>query len=137
MATARIWNAVTGKDLRRFDAHAGVYSVQFSPDGRYILIGNSDEAITVWDVDYHATMQYLCAHLQRDLTDDERTQYGITDTTPTCPLIRTLRLRRKNRMWRRASAAILNLTRRHGLATQPTPLRKGAPYEPSADRLST
>jgi hypothetical protein len=38
-----------------------------------------------FDVDYHKTMAYLCSILLRDFTDDERKQFGITDTTPTCP----------------------------------------------------
>ena len=36
-------------------------------------------------VDYRTTMQYLCSRLLRDLTDDERKQFGITDATPACP----------------------------------------------------
>ena len=46
--------------------------------------GSDDGAARLWDVDYHTTMTNLCYQL-RDFTDDERTQYGITDNTPTCP----------------------------------------------------
>ena len=59
--------------------------MRFSPDGKYLLIGDSAGVARLWDVDYHTTMQYLCSRLLRDFTGDERKQYGITDTTPTCP----------------------------------------------------
>jgi hypothetical protein len=50
-----------------------------------MLTGNDNDMVLLWDVDYHTTMAYLCSRLLRDLTDDERMQYGISDTTPTCP----------------------------------------------------
>ncbi len=83
--TARIWDAQTGQELRRFDARVPIFSIRFSPDGKYLLIGSGDGAARLWDVDYHDTMRYVCGRLQRDLTDAERVQYGITDTSPTCP----------------------------------------------------
>jgi hypothetical protein len=30
-------------------------------------------------------IRFACAELPRDLTDDERATYGITDDAPTCP----------------------------------------------------
>jgi WD40 repeat protein len=81
-----LWDVQTGQELRRFAGHtAGVEDAVFSPDGKYILTGSDDKTARLWDVDYHTTMQYLCSRLLRDLTPDERAQYGITDTTPTCP----------------------------------------------------
>jgi WD40 repeat protein len=72
--------------LRRFAGHtAGVEDAVFSPDGKYILTGSDDKTARLWDVDYHTTLQYLCSRLLRNFTPDERAQYGITDTTPTCP----------------------------------------------------
>jgi WD40 repeat protein len=84
--TARLWDAQTGRELRRFAGHTNaVENVIFSPDGKYILTGSDDGTAMLWDVDYHTTMKYLCSQLKRDFTDDERAQYGIKDTTPTCP----------------------------------------------------
>ena len=48
----------------------------------------------IWDVDYHATMDYLCSVLLRDFTDNERAQYGITDDAPSLALISTSNRRR-------------------------------------------
>jgi WD40 repeat protein len=85
-STVRLWDTHTGKELRRFVGHtAGVENVVFSPDGKYILTGSDDGTARLWDVDYHTTMDHLCSRLLRDFTDEERAQYGITDTTPTCP----------------------------------------------------
>jgi WD40 repeat protein len=84
--TTRLWDAETGQELRRFIGHtAGVENVVFSPDGKYLLSGSDDGTAMLWDVDYHTTIEYLCSVLLRDFTDDERTQYGITDNSPTCP----------------------------------------------------
>jgi WD40 repeat protein/DNA-binding SARP family transcriptional activator len=83
--TARLWDAQTGQELRRFIGHAaGVEGVTFSPDGKYLLTGSDDGTARLWDVDYHTTMQYLCSRILRDFTDEERAQYGISDTEPIC-----------------------------------------------------
>jgi WD40 repeat protein len=84
--TARLWDVQTGQKLRRFTGHtAGVQNVAFSPDGKYVVTVSGDGTARLWNVDYHTTMQYLCSTLLRDFTDEEHSQYGITDYEPTCP----------------------------------------------------
>ena len=84
--TARLWDVRTGAELRRFVGHSGaVTSAHFSPDGRYVLTTSGDGSARLWDTDYHDTIAYLCGRLLRDLTSNERAQYNITDTAPTCP----------------------------------------------------
>jgi hypothetical protein len=48
--TARLWDAQTGQELRRFEGHTEpVSSVAFSPDGRQVLTGSSDKTARLWD----------------------------------------------------------------------------------------
>jgi predicted NACHT family NTPase len=83
--TVRLWDAATGQEIRSLTAHtAPVRSVAFSPDGKYVLSGSVDKTARLWDTDYQAMMQFACAHLVRNLTDEERLRYLISDTTPTC-----------------------------------------------------
>jgi WD40 repeat protein len=84
--SVRLWDVQTGQELRRYLHGATVANnVTFSPDSKHIVSVASDGVARFFDVDYHTTMAYLCSRLLRDFTDDERKQYGITDTTPTCP----------------------------------------------------
>jgi WD40 repeat protein len=53
--TARLWDATTGKELRRFVGHGSyVRTVCFSPDGRRVLtgsgsLGGKDNTARIWD----------------------------------------------------------------------------------------
>jgi WD40 repeat protein len=48
--TARLWDAATGAELRRFEGHTlDVTSAAFSPDGRFVLTGSADTTVRQWD----------------------------------------------------------------------------------------
>ena len=73
----------SGKQLRIFSQ--SVWRVAFSPDGKYVLTDNFDGTARLWRTDLQDVIRLACVHLLGDLTDDERKQYGITDSGPTCP----------------------------------------------------
>jgi len=64
--TARIWDAATGNELRRFEGHADwVSSVAFSPDGRYVLTGSYDNTARLWDADSGKQVRAFHGHLDQ------------------------------------------------------------------------
>lgn len=59
-STARLWNAATGEVIRSFNGHdLDISTVAFSPDGRKILTGSSDQTAKLWDVATGAETQTL------------------------------------------------------------------------------
>ena len=84
--TARMWDVETGQEVRRFMGHTNeVRDIAFSPDGKYILTASSDGTARLWLTNIHDTIRAVCALLTRDLTAEERVQFGISDQDPTCP----------------------------------------------------
>ena len=48
--TAKVWDAVTGKELMNLISHNGpVYSTAWSLDGQQIVTGSYDQTVKVWD----------------------------------------------------------------------------------------
>jgi WD40 repeat protein/transcriptional regulator with XRE-family HTH domain len=84
--TARLWDVQTGQEVRRLTGHKDeVRNVTFSSDGKYILTASSDGTARLWLADLHDAIRAVCALLTRDLTSEERVQFGISDQGPTCP----------------------------------------------------
>jgi WD40 repeat protein len=86
-ATARLWDVQTGQEVRRFTGHSNeIRNVTFSPDGKYILTASNDGTARLWLTNLDDTIRAVCALLTRDLTQEERVQFDITDQGLTCPV---------------------------------------------------
>ena len=83
--TIRLWETQTGKLVRVLAGHDdGIYRLLFTPDGNHLLSFGHDGTARLWNVDLGATVQLACDQLFRDLSQQERDQYGVVDTQPTC-----------------------------------------------------
>ncbi|TMW94912.1 hypothetical protein EJD97_009621 [Solanum chilense] len=50
-ATVKIWNVKQGRLLQSLDRHGGpVFSVAFSPNGKYLASGSADKCMHIWSV---------------------------------------------------------------------------------------
>ncbi|MEZ4668769.1 MAG: TIR domain-containing protein [Anaerolineae bacterium] len=88
--TARLWDAKTGEVLQVLMGHTReVLDAEFSPNGKRIVTASGDSTARIWDTDYHDFIAYACTRVFRDLTTEERQQYGITNNQPTCPQFAT------------------------------------------------
>jgi uncharacterized delta-60 repeat protein len=47
--SARVWEAMTGNEIARMTHDGAVYSVAFSPDGKYVISGSDDHTARVWN----------------------------------------------------------------------------------------
>ncbi|MGE0128730.1 MAG: protein kinase [Blastocatellales bacterium] len=63
--TAKLWDAVTGRELNVFSGHADdVNAVAISPDGQRLATGSVDKTIKLWDVATGRELMTLRGHAQ-------------------------------------------------------------------------
>jgi WD40 repeat protein len=62
-ATVRLWDAYTGKELRKLLGHTGlIETVAFAPDGGQLLSGGQDKILRVWDLNNGRELYRLTGH---------------------------------------------------------------------------
>jgi WD40 repeat protein/DNA-binding SARP family transcriptional activator len=85
--SARMWDVQTAEQVRYFPGHAlsAVAGIAVSPDGTQVAIGSYDGFIQLAPTDRDSLLGAVCDRLRRDLSEAERTIYGIADQRATCP----------------------------------------------------
>lgn len=87
--TARLWNTNTGAEIENFPLTTGFEGVDiiFNLGGGGFTttsVRNNVAHLENWIISPNQLIDYICKHIFRDFTNQERQSYGITDTTPTC-----------------------------------------------------
>jgi WD40 repeat protein len=63
--TARIWDVVTGKELKELRHTSGVNSAMFSPDGKMVVMAGNDNSAWIWDMATGIEIIQLAGHISR------------------------------------------------------------------------
>jgi len=84
---ARLFDIATGQLVRLFPSSGGlsINGLAFAMDGSLIALGGDNGSVVVTPLTIDALEAEVCGRLLRDLTAQERTDYGIDGTAPTCP----------------------------------------------------
>ena len=62
----KIWDSMTGKLISNLNGHTGgIEDIIFSPDGKYLLTGSSDNTAIIWDCDSRKLLFKLEGHTSR------------------------------------------------------------------------
>lgn len=63
--TARVWDARTGRELRRLEGHrSSVHSARFSSDGQRVVTASSDKSARIWNARTGALLVELTGHTE-------------------------------------------------------------------------
>ena len=68
--TARIWDAESGKELKRLEGHKErVYSPAFSPDSKKVVTGSRDGTARIWEAETGKELAVLEGHTEDVIAD--------------------------------------------------------------------
>ncbi len=63
--TVRVWDAISGKELRRFEGHKDtITAVAISPNGKHALSASQDRVLILWDIESRYIIQRFTGHTE-------------------------------------------------------------------------
>ncbi len=77
--TIKIWSIKDGSSASIRAHSAGVYAAFFSPDGKKIVSASKDKSIRIWDIHPSALIKKVENMNVDDLTENEKTLFGIVE----------------------------------------------------------
>jgi WD40 repeat protein len=83
--TIRLYDSATGQEIRRINIASRPYDAHFSSDDTFIFFLAADGKIYLTYTDPQSTVRAVCSRLLHDFSTDEREQYEIFESRPTCP----------------------------------------------------
>jgi WD40 repeat protein len=83
--TAKLWDALTGKELLTLHAPDGLTSVAFSPDGSQLAAGSRDGTNHIYLLKIEDLVALARQRVTRSLTTEECQQYLHVATCPISP----------------------------------------------------
>ena len=60
--SARVWDAKTGAEIRRFTSSEDVWGAALLPDGKSVLLGGGDKKLTLWNTEIGQTQKTFTGH---------------------------------------------------------------------------
>ncbi|MCI0710874.1 MAG: protein kinase [Chloroflexi bacterium] len=83
--TVHIWELDHEEDARILVGHTGrIRGLAFTSDNQHLISVGDDGQIRWWLARYEDVIAEACLRLTRDLTEEERSTYGIENDRPTC-----------------------------------------------------
>ena len=87
--TAKVWDAVSGKELLTLRGHTGrVFALAYSPDGKRLGTASEDETAQIYALDMHELLDLARGRVTRtprSLTLEECQRYLQSETCPPLP----------------------------------------------------
>jgi len=81
--TLKLWNVLSGREIRTFKGHTDVVSsVSYTPDGRFAVSASWDKTVKMWDVATGALVRDMQGHAEKRFLATAAMLYPPVQTNP-------------------------------------------------------